>query len=110
MLLAFSTCFLYLNENVLPCGCIGFNIYHCSSQGSQSVKALKHSIASIVHICTCYIFNIDDDIVHELYMNRYYYISIAGYLFNVLLNLVDVEYQLHCHIFMKFPNLLTVAN
>ena len=38
----------------MPCGCIGFNIYHCSSQGSQSVKALKHSIASIVHICTCF--------------------------------------------------------
>ena len=66
ILLAFSTCFLYLNENVLPCGlirgdtdltfiCIGFNIYHSSSQGSQAVKALKHSIASIVHICTCYI-------------------------------------------------------
>ena len=64
ILLAFSSCFLYLNENVLPCGpirgdtdltfiCIGFNIYHSSSQGNQAVKALKHSIASIVHICTC---------------------------------------------------------
>ena len=73
-------------------------------------KSLRTFVSSSTSNTTFYIFNIDDDIVHELYMNRYYYISIAGYLFNVLLNLVDVEYQLHCHIFMKFPNLLTVAN